>query len=208
MSTTTEPAYPQAVLKLPVPNAGLLTYVKAVYKTLDNPSFTNVDPPLPQFLADIQAFEDAHTKAASGGKGAAKQRTSKKKKVRRDLRRVRDYIQGLADNAATPADAAALIAGALLNVKRVPTRNKPELRAANTGIPGDVLLDAKAVARDATYFFQFSTNQKDWFSVPEVMKSKTTVHGLTSATVYYFRFRAITRKGPRDWSQIVSLLVH
>jgi hypothetical protein len=36
----------------------------------------------------------------------------------------------------------------------------------------------------------------------------TTITGLTPATTYYFRFRALIRKGMTDWSQTISLLVH
>jgi hypothetical protein len=207
MSSDTEAAYPQAVLRFPSQNGALLTFGKAVFKVLSDPAYTNVDPPLPEFAADLKAFDDTQTTAVGKGKGTAKQRNAKKQKVKKDLKRVCAYIQGLADKAPSPADAAAVITGALLYVRKTPSRNKPELSAANTGLSGDVLLDAKAVAPDATYFFQYSMNQKDWVSVPEVMKCKTIVSGLTSATVYYFRFRAISRKGRHDWSQVVSLIV-
>ena len=33
------------------------------------------------------------------------------------------------------------------------------------------------------------------------------IAGLTALQTYYFRFRALTRTGPRDYSQVVSLLV-
>jgi hypothetical protein len=42
----------------------------------------------------------------------------------------------------------------------------------------------------------------------ETMKAVTVISGLTPGQTYYFRFRALTRKGMRDWSQIVSLLVY
>jgi hypothetical protein len=40
------------------------------------------------------------------------------------------------------------------------------------------------------------------------MKARTEVSGLTSASTYYFRFRAFTRAGRQDYSQVVSLRVH
>jgi hypothetical protein len=39
------------------------------------------------------------------------------------------------------------------------------------------------------------------------MKADTTVAGLTPGQVYSFRFRAQTRKGLGDYSQVVSLMV-
>jgi hypothetical protein len=210
MSGSTEPAYPQAVLNLSGQNGPLLTFAKAVYKALEDNAVTFVDPdpPLPQFLADIGAYEDGQTKAAGRGKGAAKARNAKKRKVRQDLRRVRDYVQVIAEGAETPDAAAAIITTAFLSVKKKGSRSKPELAAKYTGLPGEVLLVAKAVAPNAAYFFQYSVNLRDWVDVPETMTAKTLVTGLTPATVYHFRFRAISRKGRRDWSQIVSLLVH
>ncbi len=40
------------------------------------------------------------------------------------------------------------------------------------------------------------------------MKARLVLSGLTPGQLYYFRFRAQTRKGPVDYSQIVSLMVH
>ena len=40
------------------------------------------------------------------------------------------------------------------------------------------------------------------------MKSRTELSGLTPGSVYSFRFRAFTRAGQQDYSQVVSLLVH
>ena len=39
------------------------------------------------------------------------------------------------------------------------------------------------------------------------LQASTTVAGLTPATLYYFRYRAVTKTGLGDWSQILSLLV-
>ena len=40
------------------------------------------------------------------------------------------------------------------------------------------------------------------------MKASTGIAGLTSVQTYYFRFRALTRTGPQDYSQVVSLVVY
>ena len=42
----------------------------------------------------------------------------------------------------------------------------------------------------------------------QTMKTKLVVTGLTPGQTYYFRFRAHTRKGDIDYSQVVSLMVH
>jgi hypothetical protein len=46
-----------------------------------------------------------------------------------------------------------------------------------------------------------------WTRAPETLQASTTIEGLPWAKVSYFRFRALTRNGKKDYSQIVSLLV-
>jgi hypothetical protein len=88
------------------------------------------------------------------------------------------------------------------------TRSKGELSAKNTGVPGTVVLEAKAVAPVAVYFWQYSLDQETWTSVPETMKANQVISGLTSKETYSFRFRALTRGGEVGFSQVVSLLVY
>jgi len=128
--------------------------------------------------------------------------------VRDDLHHLRDYVQSVVETLASPADAAALIASVHMPIRRVGTRDKPALAVSNGVVPGTVVLVAKAVASTASYYWSYSLDQKTWTSVPETMQATTTISGLTSAQTYYFRFRVLTRAGHRDYSQIVSLLVH
>jgi hypothetical protein len=95
-----------------------------------------------------------------------------------------------------------------MRVRKVPKRSKAALRARNAGTSGTVVLEAKAVAHVATYYWQHSLDQTTWFDVPETMQASTVIEGLTSAQRYYFRFRTLTRSGASDFSQVVSLLVH
>jgi hypothetical protein len=210
MPATPELIFPQAVLNFPPTDGQLITFARNVHDALllDPVSFPSPDPTLPVFLSDINAYSGAQDKAGTKVKGAATTRNAKRKVVKTDLHHLRDYIQGAAEKAGSPADAAALITKVFLSIKKTATRNKPELAAKNTGISGQVRLDAKAVAPSATYFFEYSLDQKVWSRVPETMQCKVIISGLTPATTYYFRFRALTRKGPRDYSQVVSLLVH
>jgi len=40
--------------------------------------------------------------------------------------------------------------------------------------------------------------------LPPTIQAKTTVHGLVSQKTYWFRYRAVVRSGPLDWSEPVS----
>ena len=83
----------------------------------------------------------------------------------------------------------------------------PELRDEGS-VSGTVTLTAKAAATKAAYNWQYSTDQKTWTSLPQTLKAKTAVSGLTSGTTYSFRSQALTPKeGTSDWGQVVSLLV-
>jgi hypothetical protein len=108
----------------------------------------------------------------------------------------------------SPAAAIALIESAFMSVRKVTKRPVPELRAKNADVSGKVVLAAKAVGRSAIYFWEYSLDQSTWTPLPETMGARTEVSGLTFARVYYFRFRAFTRAGRGDHSQVVSLLVH
>src|SRR5262245_10785830 len=98
MSKNIEPAGPVATLRLPPLNKPLLTYARVVFDCLqNNAAFPNPNPPLDVFAADIAAFEDAETKAATRAKGAASLRNAKKKRVKEDLVHLRDYVQSVVE---------------------------------------------------------------------------------------------------------------
>jgi hypothetical protein len=209
MSTNNESIGPVAVLLLPELNKPLLTFARAVHGALlNNPAFPNPNPPLDVFAADIAAFEDAETKAASRAKGAASLRDAKKKKVKEDLFHLRDYVQSVVETNTSPAAASALIESAFMSVRKAPKRTFPDLSAKNADVSGKVLLTAKAVAPVAVYSWEHSLDQSTWTRLPEMMQTRTEVADLTSAQVYYLRFRAFTRAGWQDYSPVVSLLVH
>ena len=209
MSTNNESTGPVAVLLLPELNKPLLTFARAVHGALlNNPAFPSPNPPLDVLAADIAAFEDAETKAASRAKGAASLRDAKKRKVKEDLFHLRDYVQSVVETDTSPAAASALIESAFMSVRKVPKRTFPELSAKNADVSGKVRLTAKAVAPMAVYSWEHSLGQSTWTRLPETMRTRMEVADLTSAQVYYFRFRAFTRAGWQDYSPVVSLLVH
>jgi hypothetical protein len=110
MSTNTEPRGPVAALMLPRMNSHLLTFARAVHSALlNNPAFPSPNPPLDVFAADIAAFEDAETNAATRARGAASLRDARKNKVKEDLFHLRDYVQSVVETNTSPAAAAALI---------------------------------------------------------------------------------------------------
>jgi hypothetical protein len=87
------------------------------------------------------------------------------------------------------------------------TRSTPEVSVKSADVSGKVLLAAKAVAPGAVYVWEYSVDQSKWTALPEIMRSRTELSGLTPACTYYFRFRALTRAGWQNYSNVVSLIV-
>lgn len=209
MSTNTESAGPVAVLMLPGTNSSLLTFAKAVHSALlNNPAFPSPSPTLDVLAADIAAFEDAETKVASRVLGAASLRDAKKKKLREDLFHLRHYVQSVAEGSPSPAAAAAVIESAFMTVRKASKRTFSELSAKNADVSGKVALTARAAALRAVYYWEYSLDQSTWTRLPETMVARTEVVGLTSGQTYSFRFRAMTRAGWKEYSPVVSLIVH
>jgi hypothetical protein len=157
---------------------------------------------------DLAAYDTAETTAKDKAPAALADRDAKALKVYQNVRHIVDYVQGVADIQASPADAIAVILSAGLQVKRSSTRKKRELDAKYTGISGQVQLLALVIAGAGAYYWEFSLDMKSWSTAPETTASSTTVSGLTPGQLYYFRFRALTNKGKTDYSQVVSLIMH
>jgi hypothetical protein len=197
-----------AVLKMSPKVKSLITFAQSVATTMtDNSTFPSPSPTLTTFQADIAALVTAETAALARAKGAADTRNSKLAVVRADLASLRNYVQNVVD-ASNPANSESIIGSAGMAVRKVTLHDKPALAVKQGSVSGTVTLSAKAAAKKAAYNWQYSTDQKTWTSLPQTLKAKTGVSGLTSGTIYYFRSQALTPKGGEgDWGQIVALLV-
>ena len=185
-------------------------YIKLCYVILAKMTGNAALPKPPVSMADalahLEDLEKAEQLAHKGPKGAAQDRNVKLGIVRSDMRQLKEYVQSVADSAG--AAGAAIIEGAGMTVSKKPERTKAPFAARYGVIPGRVRLDVKAVRRPVTFYWQMSTDQKTWTSLPDTPYARTTIDGLTAATVYYFRFRTLTKDGVSDWSLVISILAH
>jgi hypothetical protein len=199
---------PTGVLKAPQQKKALSPYGKHVVTCMTgNAKVPSPNPPLSAITAACAAL-DVSQAAMPGNQAATAQRDADHLALLLLLHHELDYVNSAAEKQTSPAEAEALITGSGFSVRKAYARHKDALAATYGLASGDVELDARAVTPDASYYWQWSTDLTTWVSVPETKKASTTITGLTPATTYYFRFRALTRKGMTDWSQIVSLLVH
>jgi hypothetical protein len=195
-----------AVLKMPVRKASVATFATSVINAMTgNASFPNPTPSLATVSADLAAYEAAEAQVVTRVKGAAVTRNAKYTVLHTDLEHLMGGVQQVAD--ANPANAQSIIEGAGFAIRRTASRPKSALTALLGGVPGSVKLVAKAVAQRASYEWQYSTDQKTWTNAPTSLQAKTVVTGLTSGTVFYFRFRGVTKTGEGAYSQVVQLLV-
>jgi hypothetical protein len=196
-----------AVLKLSPRAKNVISFAQSVVSAMtNNPHFPTPNPTLATFQADVTALNAAESAVLSRMKGAVEARNAKLAVVRTDLDNLKTYVQSVA-SAAASGDADSIIESSGLTTRKVTLHDKPALAAKQGSVSGTTNLAAKAVAKRASYTWQYSTDQKTWTTVPTTLQSKTGVSGLTVGTTYYFRFQPVTRAGVGDWSQVVSLLV-
>ena len=138
----------------------------------------------------------------------AADRDAKALKVYRHIGRIVDYVQTVADTQPSAADAVTVILGAGLDVRKRAGHKKAVLAARYTGLTGEVLLAALAIAGAGAYYWEYSLDQLVWVAVPETRQPQTKLTGLTPGRKYYFRFHALTPKGKTDPVEPVSLVVH
>jgi hypothetical protein len=195
-----------AVLKLSKKVKNVIAFAQSVATAMtDNSSFPTPNPPLSTLNADIAALVTAEAAVLARTKGAAETRDAKLAIVKGDLEHEQDYVQGVADS--NPAAAESIIQSAGMSVKKDTLPTKASFAVKPGSVSGAVILVAKAPAHRASYDWQQSLDQKTWTDLPSTLQAKTEVTGLTPGSVYYFRFRAVTKTGEGDFSQIVSALV-
>jgi hypothetical protein len=209
-TTTTPTAVPvhriSAVLNLPRRKTAIAPFATAVLNAMTgNASLPNPTIPLSTVTADLSAFQAAEASVVSRVKGATATRNEAYATLHADLQHLLAYVQLVAD--ANPATAQSIIESAGMSVRKNATHPKSALSVEAGPASGSVKLVAKAVARRASYEWQFSTDQKNWTLAAVTLQAKTAIGGLTSGTVYYFRFRGVTAAGEGAFSQVVFLLV-
>jgi hypothetical protein len=197
---------PIAVLKLTRRTSSDLAYARSVaLACTDNPWFPDPTPALAVFLAHIEDAAAAGAAALTRARGLASTRKDKLAVVLQDLDRLRTYVQRIADE--NPESAASIIASAGMSVKNARGRGKNVVEARRGARSGEATLIAPWGGDRASYEWQWSLDGVTWNSLPVVLQAKTTAVGLTPRQRHSFRVRVVTKNGPGDWSQAVSLVV-
>jgi hypothetical protein len=177
-----------------------------VGKLTNNADVQNPTPALNVVTGHISDLRGTIKDAIDGPKGKVQERNVALGRLRSDARQLKAAVQAAAD--ANPERATAIIESAGFRVSKRAPKVKPPIAARYGKVPAVAILDAKAPTRKATYFWSMSTDQKTWVDLPQTMVHKTTVPGLTAATVYYFRVRTLTTAGMSEWSMVATFIAH
>ena len=172
----------------------------------DNPSFPDPTPPLSEVSCELSKLAGCDELARKGGKGMVQERNVTLRRAHNKMTVLKAYVQSVANE--DPEKAEAIIHSAGMNVAKPRTRTKLPIQARLGEGHGRVVLDAKALPKPVQYRWQMSTDQETWTDVAETFVTKTTVEGLVSSTVYSFRLRTVTKSGPSEWSQPVTITAH
>jgi hypothetical protein len=196
-----------AVTKFPMSVVALLKYTQAFIAALtNNPNFTDAASVIASLQAAFKALDAAETAAKTRAIGTVAARDNAKAALLTTLHGAKGYVQQKAD--ANPEQAQAIIQSASLAVRKTAIRIKLGFTAKPGPVTGSVHLSARSAGRRASYEWAWSADGgKTWTPLPSTLQAKTMVPNLPVGTNCSFRFRAVTKTGEGDWSQVVTLLV-
>jgi predicted phage tail protein len=195
------------VLLLPTNVPALIKFAQSVVTALTNNAFyPSPNPPLATVSSLITKLDAAETAVKTRAQGTVPARNAAKAALVQALHDLKAYVESIAN--ANPEQGEAMITSAALRAKTIPSRTKAALTVSPGDVSGTAKVEAKAVARRAAYEWQWSSDGgKTWTAVPPTLQARTTVAGLPVGTSCSFRFRALSRTGEGDWSQVVTYLV-
>lgn len=175
---------------------------------VNNPAiFVSPSPTTALVTTNTTGLETAEALARTRVAGAASARNLKYDVVLKNIHGIQSYVQTLADNAPDEATAIAIISASGFDLKNKGVRVKPLLSVKNAPVSGTAILIAKSAGSRVSYNWRQSIDNVVWTDLDPTLQAKTTVEGLTRASVVYFQFRAVTKAGAGNWSTSVSLLI-
>jgi hypothetical protein len=193
--------------KLPLAVLALIKFVQGLIAALtNNAHLPSPNPPLVKLTASLNALVTAEAATKTRAAGTVPARDAARLQVISDVHALKAYVQQVAD--ANPDQAAAIITSAGFTTRKATVRVKPPFAAKPGLVSGSVKLVARSAGLRASYEWQMSTDEgKTWLVIPPSLQAHTTVVGLAVTTTVLFRYRAITKAGPGDWSLTTSIVV-
>jgi hypothetical protein len=185
----------------------MVVWARAIVAVIgDNPSmYPKPVPPLAQVTAHIDAFDDALVASHTRAVGSVAERQAVGVTLIADFDALRQFVQSLAD--ADTENASAIITTAGMTVRKARSKGKAPLVARPSSNSSYVDLIAKAVKNAAHEWGHSTDGGTTWISEPTSLQSKVRVGPLPLGVLVKFRHRVVTKIGPGDWDDPVSLIV-
>jgi hypothetical protein len=195
-------------LRLPTRVGDLLAVGRVIVKSMsNNPAFSNPTPALSTVNDAIAALATAELAVSTRARGAVETRNGERATLVTLLHGLKGYVQHVADSG-DRAEAEAVITGASMGVSKSRARVPRRFDVRPGKLSGEVDILGKVAGPRAAYEWQASSDGgKTWQLLRVTMQAKTTMSGLTPGSIWCFRFRAVTKAGEGDWSNVVSVVV-
>jgi hypothetical protein len=203
-----------AVLKFPANVSQMTTYCKEIVLAMTGN--TNIPTPFPAnvpALANmstlIASLDTAQTLAQTKVQGSVEARDVKKELVKKDMRTLRNYVQTIADNNPTLAEAIIISTG--MSVKKMGGKKPKEFGVENTSTSGIVSVFAPAIkANRGAHEWQYTTDVEHFtqrVAADSTTDASTEISGLVPGTKYAFFHKAITPEKNKTWDGPVFMIV-
>ena len=171
-----------------------------ITKMTNNPNYPNPVPTLAEVRAAADALSLAYQAASDGGKSLKVSMHEREDELSNSIVLLGSYVQS-----ASSGDKEKILSSGFDVRKERTVSNEemdvPENVSCKGGRDGEVKVSWDGVDKAKTYVVEMSSdNGATWTSQGTPTKSKETVKGLTSGTIYWFRVAAIGSNGQSDWS--------
>lgn len=198
--------HPEVVLGLPLSHLEVVAAAGTIITAMDgNPYFPKASAEVAAAAAAEAAYAKAVTDAKNKMPGAVAVRAEAKVALLKTLEPLRLIVQIAID--AHLDQAATIVESAKMKLRKVAVHTKAEFEVKDGLGKGQAQLIARAVYSALLYFWELSLDQTTWTSALDTSAARALLTGLTVGQTYHFRFRARTRKGMSDYSQVVSHVV-
>jgi hypothetical protein len=196
----------KVVLNLPRTDNGVIFAMKHIADCMDgNAYFPSPPLPIATFRAHIAVVQAAQAATLTRAKGTAPSRDDKLTVIRSDADLLRVYVETVANQ--SPEHGPAIVASAGMYEKGSSGPRRGQTYARQEPTSGSVHLLAPHPGGDASFEWQWSTDQTTWTTAGTSTQADFRITGLTPGLLYYFRVQVLTKGGLGDWSAPFALRV-
>lgn len=196
----------EVALDLPTRVLDMVPYTQRVLQCMTgNAWFPSPSPSLAAVASALADFGSAAVAVQTRTRGTREVRDEKLKVLSGLLKRLKAYVQGVADD--HPENAASIIESSGFNIKKKGAYAKPPFAVKPGKVRGSVGMAVRSAGDRAAYLWGWSLDGETW-ETRGTTQASTDIVGLPSGKVCLFRVRVTTPEGGEgNWSDPVELLV-